>query len=94
MPEVRLLVQMGSLQHRWIPNRDKSGWLVTMIDDTDGYVYLVFYLIDINKVNIRIIKSYILKWGHFIAFYTDKAFYFKILRQGSFNIERLFRFIG
>ena len=46
MPKAGMLVQMDSSQYRWLESIQDPWWLVTMIDDAEGYVYANFYPAD------------------------------------------------
>ncbi len=58
MPEVGMLVQMDSSQHKWIDEIHEPWWLVAMIDDADGYVYGRFYPSDTVWANMKVLKEY------------------------------------
>ncbi len=87
MPDAGLLVQMDSSLHRWIKDIEKSWWLVTMIDDGDGFVYAEFHPHETTMANMKVIKEFILQRGRFMALYTDKASHFKTTRHGGLHYD-------
>lgn len=83
MPRAGMLVQMDSSQHRWIESISEPWWLVTMIDDADGFVYAEFHPSETVWANMKVIRAYIEQRGVFMALYTDKASHFRTTRHGG-----------
>jgi transposase len=71
------LVQWDTSEHDWLEGRGERLYLIAMIDDATSRLFARFVRHDTTEENMRLLKSYIEKFGRPLAFYTDKAAIFQ-----------------
>src|SRR5215472_3962650 len=67
------LVQWDTSEHDWLEGRGEKLYLIAMIDDATSRLYARFVRHDSTEENMKLLWSYIEKFGRPVAFYTDKA---------------------
>jgi transposase len=77
------LVQWDTSEHDWLEGRGEKLYLVAMIDDATSRLMGQFVEHDSTPENLRMLKSYLERWGRPVAFYTDKASLFRVNRGSS-----------
>lgn len=71
------LVQWDTSEHDWLEGRGEKLYLIAMIDDATSRLFARFVCHDSTKENMRVLWSYLEKFGRPLAFYTDKASLFR-----------------
>ena len=71
------LVQWDTSDHDWLEGRGEGLYLIAMIDDATSRLFARFVRHDSTKENMRLLWSYLEKFGRPLAFYTDKASLFR-----------------
>ena len=71
------LVQWDTSEHDWLEGRGEKLYLIAMIDDATSRLFARFVRHDSTAENMRLLKSYLEKFGRPLAFYTDKASIFR-----------------
>ena len=71
------LVQWDTSEHDWLEGRGEKLYLIAMIDDATSLLYARFVRHDSTEENMKLVWSYVEKFGRPLAFYTDKASLFK-----------------
>jgi transposase len=71
------LVQWDTSEHDWLEGRGEKLYLIAMIDDATSRLYARFVRHDTTEENMKLLKSYLEKFGRPLAFYTDKASIFR-----------------
>lgn len=72
------LLQWDTSEHDWLEGRDKEAlYLIAMIDDASSRALARFVRHDSTEENLRLLRSYIERYGRPLAFYTDKASLFQ-----------------
>jgi transposase len=71
------LVQWDTSEHHWLEGRGEKLYLIAMIDDATGELTARFAGHDSTEENLRLLWSYLDKYGRPAAFYTDKASLFQ-----------------
>ena len=74
------LVQWDTSEHDWLEGRGEKLYLIAMIDDATSRAGARFVRHDSTPENLRLLRSYLRRWGRPLAFYTDKASLFKTSR--------------
>lgn len=76
------LVQWDTSEHAWLEGRGKEPepYLIAMIDDATSRVLARFVRHDSTEENMRLLWSYLERWGQPVAYYTDKASLFQTNR--------------
>ena len=74
------LVQWDSSEHDWLEGRGEKLYLIAMIDDASSQAVARFVRHDSTPENLRLLGTYLQRWGRPQAFYTDKASLFKTTR--------------
>lgn len=77
------LVQWDTSEHDWLEGRGEKLYLVAMIDDATSRLMGQLVRHDSTEENLRVLKSYLERWGRPVAFYTDKASLFRVNRRSS-----------
>jgi transposase len=81
------LVQWDTCEHAWLEERGPKLYLIGMIDDASSRVHARFVLHDSTEENMRLVWSYVEKYGRPLSYYTDKASLFqtapKVARGGN-----------
>src|SRR6266853_1772020 len=71
------LVQWDTSEHDWLEGRGEQLYLIAMIDDATSRLFARFVRHDSTEENMRLLWSYLEKFGRPLAFYTDKASLFQ-----------------
>jgi len=71
------LVQWDTSDHDWLEGRGEKLYLIAMIDDATSRLLARFVRHDSTEENMRLLWSYLEKYGRPLAFYTDKASLFQ-----------------
>jgi transposase len=71
------LVQWDTSEHDWLEGRGDKLYLIAMIDDATSRLFARFARRDTTEENMKLLKSYLEKFGRPLAFYTDKASIFR-----------------
>ena len=71
------LVQWDTSEHDWLEGRGEKLYLIAMIDDATSRLLARFVRHDTAEENMRLLWSYVEKFGRPLAFYTDKASMFR-----------------
>ena len=71
------LVQWDTSEHDWLEGRGEKLYLIAMIDDATSRLYARFVRHDTAEENMKLLWSYLEKFGRPVAFYTDKASMFR-----------------
>ncbi len=67
------LVQWDTSEHPWLEDRGEKLYLIKMIDDATSRLFCRFVRHDSTGENMRLLWSYLERYGRPLAFYTDKA---------------------
>jgi hypothetical protein len=71
------LVQRDTSEHAWLEERGPKLYLIGMIDDASSRVHARFVLHDSTGENMRLLWSYVERYGRPVSYYTDKASLFQ-----------------
>jgi len=71
------LVQWDTSEHDWLEGRGERLYLIAMIDDATSRLLARFVRHDSTAENMRLLWSYVEKFGRPLTFYTDKASLFQ-----------------
>lgn len=71
------LVQWDTSEHDWLEGRGERLYLIAMIDDATSRLFARFVRHDTTEENMRLLGSYLEKFGRPVSFYTDKASLFQ-----------------
>jgi hypothetical protein len=71
------LVQWDTSEHDWLEGRGEKLYLIAMVDDATSRLFARFVRHDSTEENMRLLGSYVEKFGRPVAFYTDKASLFR-----------------
>lgn len=71
------LVQWDTSEHEWLEGRGEKLYLIAMIDDATSRLQARFVQQDSTQENMRLLWSYVERFGRPMAFYTDKASLFQ-----------------
>ena len=71
------LVQWDTSEHDWLEGRGEKLYLIAMIDDATSRLFARFVRHDSTEENMRLLWSYLEKFGRPVSFYTDKASLFQ-----------------
>ncbi len=71
------LVQWDTSEHDWLEGRGERLYLIAMIDDATSRLFARFVQHDSTEENMKLLWSYVEKFGRPLAFYTDKASLFQ-----------------
>jgi transposase len=71
------LVQWDTSEHDWLEGRGEKLYLIAMIDDATSRLFARFVRHDTAEENMKLLWSYLEKFGRPVAFYTDKASMFR-----------------
>jgi Integrase core domain len=77
------LVQWDTSTHDWLEGRGEPLYLIAMIDDATSRLYARFVRHDATAENMRLLWSYLEKFGRPLSFYTDKASIFQTTERRS-----------
>lgn len=71
------LVQWDSSEHDWLEGRGEKLYLIAMIDDATSRLFARFVQHDSTEENMKLLWSYLEKFGRPLTFYTDQASLFR-----------------
>jgi transposase len=71
------LVQWDTSEHDWLEGRGEKLYLIAMIDDATSRLFARFVRSDSTEENMKLLWSYLEKFGRPVSFYTDKASLFQ-----------------
>src|ERR1039458_8744521 len=71
------LVQWDTSEHDWLEGRGEKLYLIAMIDDATSRLFARFVHHDSTEENMKLLWSYLEKFGRPLTFYTDKASLFQ-----------------
>ena len=71
------LVQWDTSDHAWLEGRGPRLYLISMIDDASSRLHARFVMHDSTAENMRLVWSYVDKYGRPVRFYTDMASLFR-----------------
>jgi hypothetical protein len=71
------LVQWDTSEHDWLEGRGEPLYLIAMIDDATSRLFARFVRHDSTEENMKLVRSYLEKFGRPVGFYTDKASLFQ-----------------
>jgi transposase len=71
------LVQWDTSEHDWLEGRGEKLYLIAMIDDATSQLFARFVRHDSTEENMKLMWSYLEKFGRPVSFYTDKASLFQ-----------------
>ena len=71
------LVQWDTSEHDWLEGRGEKLYLIAMIDDATSRLFARFVRHDSTAENMKLLWSYLEKFGRPLSFYTDKASLFQ-----------------
>src|SRR5437879_8820364 len=71
------LVQWDTSEHNWLEGRGEKLYLIAMIADATSRLWARFVRHDSTQENMKLLWSYVEKFGRPVAFYTDKASLFQ-----------------
>jgi hypothetical protein len=77
------LVQGDTSEHAWLEGRAEEPYLIIMIDDATSRLHARFVRHDSTEENLRMLKTYLERWGRPVAFYTDQASLFRVNRPAN-----------
>jgi len=75
------LVQWDTSEHDWLEGRGEKLYLIAMIDDATSRLLARFVRHDSTEENMKLLWSYLEKYGRPLAFYTDKASLFRTAQK-------------
>ena len=71
------LIQWDTNVHNWLEGCGEKLYLIAMIDDATSRLFARFARHDSTEENMRLLWSYLERYGRPLAFYTDKASLFQ-----------------
>jgi hypothetical protein len=71
------LVQWDTSEHDWLEGRGEKLYLIAMIDDATSRLFARFVRHDSTEENMKLLWSYLEKFGRPLSLYTDKASLFR-----------------
>jgi Integrase core domain len=71
------MVQWDTSEHDWLEGRGEKLYLIAMIDDATSRLWARFVQHDSTEENMKLLWSYVEKFGRPVSFYTDKASLFR-----------------
>jgi len=74
------LVQWDTSEHDWLEGRGPRLCLVAMLDDASSRAWARFEEHDTTEANLRLLGTYLERWGRPVEFYTDKDSLFTVNR--------------
>src|SRR5664279_6470237 len=82
------LLQWDTSDHEWLEGRGEKLYLISMIDDATSRIHARFVLHDSTAENMRLLWSYLERYGRPVSFYTDKASLFQTaLKNARYSQE-------
>src|ERR1039458_5907374 len=83
------LVQWDTSEHAWLEERGPKLYLISMIDDATSRLHARFVLHDSTAENMRLLWSYLERYGRPVSFYTDKASLFQTAPKIARDVKEL-----
>jgi hypothetical protein len=83
------LVQWDTSEHEWLEGRGPKLYLISMIDDATSRLHARFVLRDSTEENMRLLWSYLERYGRPLSFYTDKASLFQTAPKIARDVKDL-----
>jgi len=77
------LVQWDTSEHDWLEGRAEKFYLIAMIDDASSRALARFVRHDSTEENLRLLGTYLKRFGRPLEFYTDKASLFYTTPKGA-----------
>jgi DNA-binding Lrp family transcriptional regulator len=74
------LVQWDTSEHDWLEGRGPRLCLLAMLDDASSRALARFEEHDTTEANLRLLGTYLERWGRPVEFYTDKDTMFAVNR--------------
>jgi hypothetical protein len=74
-------VQWDTSEHDWLEGRGEKLYLIAMIDDATSRLFARFVGHDSTEENMKLLRSYLEKFGRPVGFYTDKASLFQTAQK-------------
>ena len=71
------LVQWDTSEHDWLEGRGEKLYLIAMIDDATSRLLARFVRHDSAEENMKLLWTYLTKYGRPVAFYMDRASMFR-----------------
>ena len=71
-------MQWDTSDHDWLEGRGETIYLISMIDDATSRLFARFVRHDSSEENMRLLWTYLERFGRPLAFYTDKAGMFQV----------------
>jgi transposase InsO family protein len=81
------LVQWDTCIHDWLEGRGERIYLIAMIDDASSHVFARFVSHDTTEENMRVLWTYLERFGRPLEFYTDKAAMFEVTPKQAADQE-------
>ena len=75
------LVQWDTSDHDWLEGRGEKLYLIVMIDDATSRLWARFVRHDSTEENMKLLWSYLEKFGRPLAFYMDRASLFRTAQK-------------
>jgi transposase len=75
------LVQWDTSEHDWLEGRGEKLYLIAMIDDATSQLLARFVRHDSTEENMKLLWSYLERFGRPLTFYTDKASLFQTAKK-------------
>ena len=75
------LVQWDTSEHDWLEGRGEKLYLIAMIDDATSRLWARFVRHDSTEENMKLLWSYVEKFGRPLSVYTDKASLFQTAQK-------------
>lgn len=79
------LVQWDTSEHDWLEGRGERLYLIAMLDDATSRALARFVRHDSTAENMRLLWTYLERWGRPLEFYTDKASLFHVNPRLHYN---------
>jgi hypothetical protein len=79
------LVQWDTSEHDWLEGRGEQLYLIAMIDDATSRLFARFVRHDSTAENLKLLWSYLEKFGRPVAYYTDKASMFRTAEKRTWD---------
>src|SRR5450631_1245502 len=83
------LVQWDTSEHDWLEGRGEKLYLIAMIDDATSRLFARLVRHDSTEENMKLLWSYLEKFGRPLSFYTDKASLFQTAPKTSRDLKEL-----
>ncbi len=81
------LVQWDTSEHDWLEGRGAKLYLVAMVDDATSQALARFVEHDSTEENLKLLGSYLERYGRPVEFYTDKGSVFCVNRPQRHEVD-------